>query len=188
MHKQLDRKYTEYLVARAQTGDHKALNLLATHYNKRLFAFAMRLTGEHEMARDAVQDAWASIVPGLERLSQTRLFNAWAYKIVSRRCADHIKKAQRRRRTRAAYAAEPRANTTSGKAAEQSSDRKTILALINGLPDDQRITMVLFYSEDFSVAEIAHITSVPAGTVKTRLLHARKKIRAQLKGENHDGF
>ena len=77
---------------------------------------------------------------------------------------------------------------TSGQEPEQSSDRKTILSLITALPPEQRITMALFYSEDFSVSEIAHITSVPVGTVKTRLLHARKKIRAHLQGENHDGF
>lgn len=186
MQKQLDRTYTEYLVVRAKTGDRKAFNRLAAHYHKRLLAFAMRLTGEGEMARDATQDAWADIVRGLGRLSDARLFNAWAYKIVSRRCADQIRKIQRRRRTNAAYAAEPKPAASTGDCAEQSSDRKAILALVQNLPDEQRIAMILFYSEDLGVAEIAHITGAPAGTVKTRLLHARKKIRAQLEGENHD--
>ena len=186
MQKRLDRTYTEYLVVRAQTGDRKAFNRLAEHYQKRLFTYAARLTGESEMARDAAQDAWADIVRGLGRLSDARLFNAWAYKIVSRRCADQIRKAQRRRRTNTAYAAEPKQVSSLGDGAEQSSDRKTILGLIQNLPDEQRLAMVLFYSEDLGIAEIAHITGAPAGTVKTRLLHARNKIRAQLEGENHD--
>jgi RNA polymerase sigma-70 factor (ECF subfamily) len=185
MQKRLDRAYTEYLVVRAKAGDRSGFNLLAEHYQKRLLAFAMRLTGEGEMARDATQDAWADIVRGLGRLSDPRLFNAWAYKIVSRRCADQIRKAQRRRKTNAAYATEPKSLATNGDGAEQSSDRKAILALIQGLPEDQRITMVLFYSEDLGISEIAHITGVPAGTVKSRLLHARNKIRAKLEGDNH---
>lgn len=186
MQKQLDRKYTEYLVLRAQTGDRQAFNLLAEHYQKRLLAFAMRMTGEGEMARDAVQDAWTDIVRGLGRLKDSRLFNAWAYKIVSRRCADQIRKIQRRRKTKSAYDVEPRVGATLGDGAERSADHNTILAAISTLPEAQRLAMLLYYSEDLSVSEISHTTGVPAGTVKTRLLHARKKIRAQIEGENHD--
>lgn len=185
MQKGLDRKYVEYLVARAKTGERAGFNLLAEHYQKRFLAFAVRLTGDGEMARDAVQEAWADIVRGLSRLSDAHLFNAWAYKIVSRRCADQIRKAQRRRRTSDAYAAKPRHKTIDGYSSEKSADAKAILKLIAALPEEQRIAMVLFYSEDLGVAEIAHITGVPVGTVKTRLLHARRKIRAQLQGENH---
>ncbi len=185
MQKRLDRKYTEYLVVRAKAGDRNGFNLLAEHYQKRLLAFAMRLTGEGEMARDAVQDAWADIVRGLGWLSDARLFNAWAYKIVSRRCADQIRKAHRRRKTTSAYAAEPRPIAAPADNAEQSSDRKAILALIQSLPDEQRMAMVLFYTDDLGIAEIAHITGVPVGTVKTRLLHGRNKIRSKLEGENH---
>ena len=185
MQKRLDRKYTEYLVARAKAGDRNGFNLLAVHTEKRFLAYAMRLTGDGEMARDAAQDAWADIVRGLPRLESARLFNAWAYKIVSRRCADQIRKVQRQRKTKAAYAAEPRPVSAPADKAEQSSDRKTIQALIQSLPEEQRLTMVLFYSEDLGIAEIAHITGVPVGTVKTRLLHARNKVRSQLKGENH---
>ena len=45
--------------------------------------------------------------------------------------------------------------------------------------------MALFYNEELSVAEIAVAMNVPAGTVKTRLMHARAKLRAALKGEHH---
>jgi len=185
MQKRLDKLYTEYLVTRAQTGDREGLNLLAEHYQKRLMAFAYRLTADGEMAQEAVQEAWADIVRGLVRLSDVRLFNAWAYKIVSRRCADQIRKVQRRRKINSAYASEPRPQATIGEHSEQSTDSNTILALIQNLPDEQRTTMVLFYSEDLGVAEIAHITGVPVGTVKTRLLHARNKIRAKLEGNKH---
>ncbi|MHA1127824.1 MAG: RNA polymerase sigma factor [Alphaproteobacteria bacterium] len=48
----------------------------------------------------------------------------------------------------------------------------------------QRIAVALFYIEGFSIAEIATVQEVPAGTVKTRLMHARRKLRDALEGEN----
>jgi RNA polymerase sigma-70 factor (ECF subfamily) len=51
------------------------------------------------------------------------------------------------------------------------------------LPGPQRVALALFYIEELSVAEIAIATDVPPGTVKTRLMHARRKIRAILEGE-----
>ena len=185
MQKRLDRAYTEYLVMLAKTGDHASYNRLVAHYEKRLLVFARRLTGDTEMAREASQEAWADIVRGLPRLSNARLFNAWAYKIVARRCADQIRKVQRRRKTNAAFASEPRQLTDLGDYPEQNADRNTILTMIDDLPEAQRLTMVLFYAEDLGVAEIAHITAVPEGTVKSRLLLARNKIRAQLKGDKN---
>ncbi len=183
MQKRLDKKYIEYLVMRAKTGDRVGFDLLVEHCQNRFLTFALRLTGDAEMARDAVQDAWTDIVKSLDRLSDARLFNAWAYKIVSCRCVDQIRKLQRRRRTNAAYASEPYPQTQGSDNAEKSADTKAILELIKQLPEEQRVTMILFYSDDLGVAEIAHITGVAVGTVKTRLLHARRKIREQLEGD-----
>ena len=46
-----------------------------------------------------------------------------------------------------------------------------------------RAAIALFYLEDMSVAEMAVALDVPAGTVKTRLMHARRKLRAALEGD-----
>jgi RNA polymerase sigma-70 factor (ECF subfamily) len=51
------------------------------------------------------------------------------------------------------------------------------------LPAPQRASLALFYIEELSVAEIAIATDVPPGTVKTRLMHARNKVRAILEGD-----
>ena len=55
---------------------------------------------------------------------------------------------------------------------------------IQSLPHDQRATIALFYLEELSVAEVAVALDVPAGTVKTRLMHARHKLRAIIEGES----
>jgi DNA-directed RNA polymerase specialized sigma24 family protein len=78
----------EYLLASVRAGDRKAFELLARRWQRKLLAHAWRLLGgDAEGARDAVQDGWVEIVTGLSRLRDDRAFAAWAYRIVSRRCA-----------------------------------------------------------------------------------------------------
>lgn len=180
------RIFDEYLAASARSGDRVAFARLAERWQPKLLAHAFRLLGEGEVARDIVQDAWADIVRGLSRLDDTRAFPAWAYRIVTRRAADQIRKRQRERKLSAAYASEVKAASQVEPVAEISADNAPLRAALATLPSEQRAAIALFYKEDFSVAEIAAALNVPAGTVKTRLMHARRKLRAAMEGgESH---
>jgi RNA polymerase sigma-70 factor (ECF subfamily) len=185
MTRRTPRLFDEYLAAAARAGDRDAFGRLAERWQPKLLSHAWRLMGEPEAARDVVQDAWADIVRGLARLDDATLFPAWAYRIVSRRAADAIRKRGRARRIGTAYAAQaPQADDAAGRM-ETAADARPLAKAIAGLPPDQRAAVALFYVEDLSVAEIAVATGVPVGTVKTRLMHARAKLRAALKGEDH---
>ena len=171
----------EYLVASARTGDRKAFELLARRWQGKLTAHAWRLTGDVDLAREAEQEGWIEILRGLGRLRDERAFPAWAYQIVSRRCARQIGRLRQGRALAAAAAAEPVENV-----APEESDAPALARLrsaIAGLPPEQRAAIALFYLEDLGVAETAVALNVPAGTVKTRLMHARRKLRAVLEGE-----
>lgn len=171
----------EYLVASARTGDRRAFERLAERWHRRLLSHAWRLLGDSETARDAAQEAWAEIVSGLPRLADPGAFPAWAYRIVSRRCAKAIVGAQGRRRLEAAVADEP--PPEAAPAAGGDVDVERMRAAIGALPPEQRAAIALFHLEEMSVAEVAVALDVPAGTVKTRLMHARRKLRAVLEGE-----
>lgn len=171
-----ERLFDEYLAASARAGSRIALGQLAARLQPRLLGHARRLTGDTEAARDAVQEAWIEIVRGLPHLNDAAAFPAWAFRIVSRRCARWVRKQQRSRRLDAAYAAEPLAATTAD-GGERASDAARLARAIGSLPPDQRAAIALFYLEDLSVAEIAVALDAPAGTVKTRLMHAREKLR-----------
>lgn len=172
----------EYLVAAARTGDRKAFAMLAERWHGKLVAHAWRLTGDKEAARDAAQGTWVEIVRGLSRLQDERAFAAWAYRIVTRRCARHIGKAVRGRELAQAVSRQPPPETESSRMGD-SVDHDRLRAAIAGLPADQGSAVALFYLEEMSVAEVAVALRVPAGTVKTRLMHARRKLRAALEGE-----
>lgn len=179
------RLFDEYLAAAARAGDRGAFGRLAERWQPKLLAHAWRLMGEAEAARDVVQDAWVDIARGLARLEDASLFPAWAYRVVSRRAADAIKKLTRARRLGAAFAAEAPQEDDSAGRMETAADAEPLARAIALLPPEQSAAVALFYLEDFSVAEIAVAMSVPAGTVKTRLMHARAKLRAALQGESH---
>ena len=171
-----------YLVASARTGDCKAFDLLARRWQGRLVAHAWRLTGEVDLAREAAQEAWIEIVRGLRWLRDERAFPAWAYRIVSRRCARRIGQLRHDRALAAAAAAEPADAFTAPEEGDAPAMARLRKALA-GLPPDQRAAIGLFYLEDLDVAQVATALNVPAGTVKTRLMHARRKLRAVLEGD-----
>lgn len=183
MRRSAARIYDEYLAAAARAGDKTAFARLAERWQGRLLAHAYRLSGEREMARDIVQDAWADIVKGLPGLKDAAVFPAWAYRIVTRRTADAIRRVQRRRRTDDAVAAEPSPTDYSAAQLENGADAAPLNRAMQALPPEQKATVALFYREDFTVAEIAAALGVPSGTVKTRLMRARRKLREVLEGE-----
>ncbi|HEV2079659.1 MAG TPA: sigma-70 family RNA polymerase sigma factor [Allosphingosinicella sp.] len=166
----------EYLLASARAGDHKASGLLARRWQKKLLAHAWRLLGDGEAARDAVQEGWVEILRGLPRLNDERAFPAWAYRIVSRRCARQIGSEVRQRRLAEAIEPAPPGENEAG----AELDRERLRAAVRALPPEQRAAVALFYFEELSVAEVAVALDVPAGTVKTRLMHARRKLSAAL--------
>jgi len=182
MRRDAERIFDEYLAAAARAGDRAAFGRLAQRWQARLLAHAFRLTGDGEMARDVVQDAWRDIVNSLPRLKDAAVFPAWAYRIVTRRAADTIRRTQRDRRTVAAYAVEPKNNEVATGAMEAAADGGALNKVIAALPPGQRAAVALHYKEGFSVAEVAVALEVPAGTVKTRLMHARRKMRDALEG------
>jgi RNA polymerase sigma-70 factor (ECF subfamily) len=173
-----NRAFDTYLADAAKSGDARAFAALYSRWNARLIAHAWRLTGDPETAREAAQDAWTDIVRGLRGLAEAEAFPAWAFRIVSRRCANQIAAIRVRRALATELAAQPAPSVAPARGSDQLGEA------IAALPPDQRAAIALFYLEDLSVAETAVALDVPVGTVKTRLLHARRKLRQILEGED----
>ncbi len=175
-----------YLVLAAQLGDRAAFQRLAVRWNPRLSAHARRLLRDPETARDAVQAAWVEIVRGLGSLRDPAAFPAWAYRIVTRRCAAVIGGRRRDRATVADLSREILSTPPSAPPQEAADGEARLRSAVRDLPPDQRAAIALHHFEGLSVAETAVALDVPAGTVKTRLMHARRKLKAALEGDYHD--
>ena len=172
----------EWLVASAKTGSEAAFGQLVTRWTPRLVRHASHLLGNIDQAQDAVQDAWASAAGGLRRLDDPARFPAWMFALVSRRCADRVRRAVRDRRLAVQVAA------LGGPAmAVNGSDQRLDLRLaVAGLPVEQRLVVSLHYVEGLGVDEIAAAHGLPPGTVKSRLFAARQTLKRFLQGDDHD--
>ncbi|MGJ3233190.1 MAG: RNA polymerase sigma factor [Oceanicaulis sp.] len=179
----LNRALDAYLVAAARTGDRMAQADLVVRFQPRLFGHAWRLTGDRTLAEDAVQEAWLRLSKALPRLRDDAAFPAFAFQIVTRCCAQMIGRAKRDRDLSVAAACEPEPEAPD---ADRDADLAKVRSAMATLPGDQRAAIALYHFEGFSVAETAAALDVPAGTVKTRLMHARAKLRAMLTGDQDE--
>ena len=168
----------ELLVLRTQGGDVASLDMLARRWHPKLQRHATRLTGEADAGADVAQNAWVAIVRGLARLEDPASFRSWAYRIVTRKSSDWIRSRVRRRRLNDRAAAEPAA--TAVEPSNPSPEISLLRAAIAELPADRQALLAMFYVEGMTVPEIADALSIPRGTVKSRLFHARNTLRASL--------
>ncbi|TYT26663.1 sigma-70 family RNA polymerase sigma factor [Luteimonas viscosa] len=182
MRRDSGRIFDEYLAASARAGDRVAWERLVARWHPRLLRHAWRLTGQPEQARDAVQDAWLEILRGIRGLDDAAAFPAWALRIVTRRCQRMFRDAGRERAGLAGVATDPTLAHALEPTGETAAELRNVLGAMSGLPAEQRAALSLYYLEHLGVAEIAVALDIPPGTVKTRLMHARRRIRARLEG------
>ena len=168
----------ELLVLRCQAGDGEALRALVTRWQPRLGRVARHLTGDREAAGDVLQDAWLAIVRGIRRLDDPARFRTWAFRIVTNRCTDWVRRRVVRRKfaSDARNAGAPMSGDDSGES-DSAPEIAQLRDALTKLPEEQRTAVALHYLDGMGIAEIARVLDVPAGTVKSRLFHARERLR-----------
>lgn len=185
MVRQPEHIYDELLVLDCQRGDQAALKELVGRWQKRLGRFALRLTGDSDAAADALQESWMAIVRGIGRLDDPASFRAWAYRIVANKCADWIRKNQRRRdlNERMTADSDGRVVESAEVELERQDEISQVRLAIRKLSDDRRMILTLKYVDEMSTREISKTLSIPQGTVKSRLYHAREELKNILEKE-----
>lgn len=173
-----DRVYDELLVTLVRSGDARAAERLAARWQPRLMRAARRMLGDAEEAREAVQEAWGGICRGWLRLSDPAMFPAWAYGILSRKCADRIRRLGSDRKRFVAAEAVPEPALP-----DAAPLRHAILEALGQLSAEHRIAAILYFSEGLTLAETAAATGVPVGTAKSRIFHARQHLKDLLEGD-----
>ena len=170
--------HDEWVVLRCQEGDAAALGELVERWQPRLLRHALRLTGTADGAADVVQAAWLAIIRGLGKLNDAACFRRWAYRIVGFKAADWIRGRQRDRAlagTLAAEGGDP--GKTDDEAQNKQDDIAVLRAAMKQLSPEQKTILSMFYLEEMSLAEIAHVLAVPLGTVKSRLHYGRLALK-----------
>lgn len=164
----------EKLVLAAQDGNERAFEVLYKLYQPSLLRFSFRLCNDEALVRDAVQDAWMLTLKTLRQSFPPDTFRARVFKAVRWRTLDRIR---RRGRTQGDELFEEQ---IADEKPEAWATKEQLRRLIRALPEGEGEALYLFYLEDLSVAEVAVIQEVPAGTVKSRLARARERLRKEI--------
>ncbi len=172
--------FNDLVVLRCQGGDADALELLARTWHPRVLGHAFRLTGQRDAAAEVAQDAWVAIVRGIKRLHDPAVFRGWIYRIVANKASDWIRRRQARRKLNARVEREPPSAGNGEEADDREAAIRRLRAALETLPDDRRMLLSMHYLEKMGIREIAFALEVPAGTVKSRLFHARKQLKQTL--------
>jgi RNA polymerase sigma-70 factor (ECF subfamily) len=161
--------------------DAVALSRVYDEHQAALCSFCHRLLGEREAAEDLVHDVFVHLPELIHKLEAGRSLRAFLLAIAANRAKHYLRGAARRRRLAERFACEPNAAAAQpDQAAEQSWVASRIALALDRLPHDQRVTFVLAELEGQDAAAIASILGIPEATARTRLFHARRKLRAIL--------
>ena len=172
----------ELLVLRCRRGDPAAWRQLIGHWEHRLLYYVRRLVGGERDAWDVLQQTWLAAYRALPALNEPRALRAWLYRIAHRQAVSHLRRAGAAPDSGAA-GIDDAADVPGGASDDPSFPAEVAEQVHAGLATlslAHREVLTLHFLEDVSVDEIAAILDVPAGTVKSRLFHAKRALRAAI--------
>jgi len=185
-----DRELARHIAMR----DPVAVRLMTERNNQRLFRAAWSILGNRAEAEDAVQNAYFHAFATIDRFEGRSSLSTWLTRIVINEALGRVRAAARRRARLDADSITDledyreklmRGSMEQGPdiALARSQMREMLEAAIKDLPSDFRVVFVMREIEDMPVEEVAQLLGIPAATVKTRLLRARRRLREALAPE-----
>ena len=180
------------LVKQAQQSDPQALNDLFTETYNDVYYFALKTVKNETLAKDITQETFITIFQNIDSLNDPVAYPAWSRQITYRHCLQYIKKQDKEVLVEEDEdgnsifdtVQEDRTEFIPDEALDKEDFKKTILDMVDGLPEEQRTAIILYYYDELSVKQIAEIQGVTEGTVKSRLNYGRKAIKASV--ENYE--
>ena len=175
------------LVLSAKAGNQDAWDTLYNNTAKNAYFVALNICGKEQDAMDMVHEAFVTALERIDSLNEPEKFQSWLNMIVANKCRDYLKK--KKPSLFSEY------ETEDGPAfdweddypenlPEQHLDHQETIRLvsemIDDLPEDQKLCIILYYRDELSVSAIAQSLQISEGTVKSRLNYARSKIKTKV--------
>jgi RNA polymerase sigma factor (sigma-70 family) len=167
------------LVLQAQNGDEHAFAELAYAMGGRLFALAHRILRDVDLAEEATQQTIVDIWRELPTLRDADRFESWAFRMIVHACYREIRRTRRlQERVHLLSVRE-----SSDDPARWVADRDELERAFRRLPPEQRAVLVLQYHLGLSMDGIADHLGISAGTVRSRIHHAKRALRAAVEAD-----
>jgi RNA polymerase sigma factor (sigma-70 family) len=175
------------LVENAKNGDSDAFSKLFEVTQQKAYYTALKITKNEQDAQDMLQDAYVKAFTSLDTLKDNSKFVSWFNCIVANSCRNYVVK--KKPNLFSQYenddtdfdfeeSLENEDNTmVPHEVADNKETKRLVMNCIENLPDDQKLCVIMFYYDEMSIKDIASSLSIPEATVKSRLFHARKKLK-----------
>ena len=160
-------------------GDREAFDELFENYHPRLFTFLFRLTHSHGSAEELANDVLLTLWKNAGRFRGESRVSTWVFGIAYRQALAHLRK----RKLRLVLFSDNEEVARAASSIEMNGrlEREDwVRRGIDELPYKQKLTVMLVYFLGLSCEETANATGVPVNTVKTRMFHARRKMKQYL--------
>ena len=185
------------LIRACKEGDQTAFNLLVWRWEKPLFNFTYKYVGDAHLAQDLVQETFVRVLRSIQGYEHRGAFSTWLYRIAVNLCKDHFRRKRIPMVSLHDYYTTPSGDRVyvqdrvadeaaqSDEAMAAARREELVRRLIAGLPEEQRIVILLKEYQVLTFREIAEVLEVPEGTVKSRLYRGLRTMREQLE---HSGI
>lgn len=182
------------IIQRALKGEEEAYEELYTMTCRDAYFIALSITKNEDDANDILQDSYIKAFSSLDRVGIPEKFDGWVCRIVSNESKNYLKKKRPAlfgdligELVEGFDEEETNSELIPHEAADNAEKNRLIMQIINGLPEDQRLIVLMYYYQNMKTAEIAEALNIPLTTVKYKLLAARKEIREKLEELEQDG-
>lgn len=175
------------MIEKAAAGEENALEKIYNLTYVQGFAIALQMVKNEQDAMDIMQDAYISAFRNLKKIEDPKRLKSWFNCIVANKCKDWLKKKKPQlfsdistgdddREFEDTIADENLTFSPEG-SVDYAETKRLMKEILDGLPEDQKLCVLMYYYEELSVSDIADALGCSTGTVKSRLNYARKKIR-----------
>ncbi len=172
---------SDAIETRLARGEHAAVVEVYRAHHAEVRAFAHRLVGDRAIAEDLVHEVFLALPSSMARFRGDCSLKSWLVAIAVRHAQHHVRAAQKRRAMEGRLALEPRADAPRPDAEVERAELARLLTeALDTLPLDQRVAFVLCEVEERSSVEVAALLDEQDGTIRARVMHAKKKLRAHL--------
>ena len=179
----------------AQNGDEKAMNRILEAVQDMVYYNCLRMLKNEAKAQDAAQDILITVYQKVKTLSDPQSYVGWVKRVTANHCKSLLCKVNREfLLSENEDGEDPFANFEDtdeqripDKALDNEETRRMINELVDRLPDEQRMCVMLYYYDEMKTREIADALNASEGTIKSRLNYARKSIKEGVKAFEKQG-
>lgn len=167
-------EYSDFSLVRGiKSGDKHALDLLVRRWYPQIYGYVFKLIRHEQDAYDITQDSFVAMMLNIQSYRPWNKFDSWLFTIAHNKCMDYFRSQKRLLAEDPIPADQPSPGPLLD---ELVSDSLSVHEALHQLPALQREAVVLHYFYQFTAREIAHMTSTPLPTIKSRLAAAKKTL------------